>query len=216
MITDLDKKGYLRSELKAKQGEEERMHIMNVLRNVREVTRAFNMFFDMYAERVKPDSKQRLNKFLELNRPFGFTQENLIYLLCSEMIFVFVQNIEEFRSALLFAMKTPICYSVNRKRKRIDRRITLGRLLKSLKELGINKAEALNDIDYNLRNGLSHCLFWLEKTDDSKHPKLHLYYSEDVSFKRIHRISIADLYIKMRRQSIYTNCLLNVIGDWFG
>jgi len=88
--------------------------------------------------------------------------------------------------------------------------------LKSLNALGIEKADKLNGIDYNLRNGLSHCLFWVDEKGDTEHSKAHLHYSKDITFKNISWIDIADLYSKMRKQSIYTNCLLNVIADYFG
>ena len=215
MIADLGKKGYLRSELKAEQGEDDRMNFMNVLWNVRKVTDAFNMFFDMFVDRIKPDSKQRLRKFLELNKPYGLTEENLRYLLYSEMIFVFLQNVEEFRSALLFILKLPIRYNIREERKTVDGKTTLGTLLRSLNELGIKKADKLEVIDYNLRNGLSHGLFWVDEKSDQHHSKPHLHYAEDITFKNVKWISIADLYSKVRNQSIYTNCLLNVVGDWF-
>lgn len=216
MIKKLDKKGYLRSELKLEKGEEERMHAMDVLWNVRKVTHAFNMFFDMYVDKIKPDSKQRLKKFMELNKPYGLTEDDLRYLFYSTMIFVFLQNIEEFRFALLFIMKLPIHYSANGKEKIINRKTTLGTLLRSLEELRIKGTDKLSDIDYDLRNGLSHCLFWVDEKGDSEHSDPHLHYSRDIEFKSVDWISIVDLYSKTRNQSIYTNCLLNVIGDWFG
>lgn len=215
IIEDLDKRGYLRSELKLKEGEEQRKNSLNVLWNVRKVTHAFNMFFDMYIDKIKPDSKRRLKKFLELNKPYGLTEDDLRYLLISEMVFVFLQNIEEFRFALLFIMKLPICYSSKGKQKTINKKTTLGTLLKSLEELGIRRIDTLKNIDYDLRNGLSHCLFWFDEKGDTECPKPHVHYSEDITFKRVKWIRIADLYSKTRNQSIYTNCLLNVIEDWF-
>lgn len=208
IISDLDKKGYLRVELKEHSGEEDRNKIMNVLWNARKTTHAFNMFFDMYVDKVKPDSKQRLKKFLELNEPYGLTENDLRYLLYSQMIFVFLQNAEEFRTALLFVMKFD-------KDKKINKRTTLGNLLKRLKELEIKKAETLTDVDYELRNALSHGLFWFDEKGDLNHSKPHLHYSKDITFLNVHWISLADLYTKTRNQSIYTNCLLNVIADWF-
>jgi len=205
---DLDKKGYLRSELEVKKGEEGRVSSTNVLWNVRKVTHAFNMFFDMYVDKTKPDSKQRLKKFLELNKPYGLTEEDLRYLLYSELIFVFLQNIEEFRFALLFIMKLD-------KDEYINEEATLGTLLWRLKELGINKSDTLTDVDYDLRNGLSHCLFWFDEKGDPEHPEPHLHYSRDINFKNVSWISITNLYSKTRKQAIYTNCLLNVIGEWF-
>jgi hypothetical protein len=215
MIADLERKGHLRSELKVEGTDKERMKFMNVLWNTRKVTHAFNMFFDMYVDKIKPDSRQRLRRFLELNKPYGLTEEDLRYLLYSEMILVFLQNAEEFRYALLFILQLPIHYSIGKDGKEVNNKTALGTLLRSLMELGIEKADKLGVIDYKLRNGLSHGLFWFDEKADKHDSKPHLHYSEDISFKRIGCINLADLYLKMRNQSIYTNCLLNVIGDWF-
>jgi hypothetical protein len=207
MIHDLDNKGYLRSELKEEEGKEDRNKIMNVLWNVRKITHAFNMFFDMYVDKIKPDSKHRLKKFLDLNRPYGLTEDDLRYLLYSQMIFVYLQNAEEFRTALLFIMELD-------KDKKINKKTTLGKLLARLKELKIKKAETLTDtegaiyVDYQLRNALSHGLFWFDDKGD-------LHYAKDVTFQNVSWTSLPDFYSKMRNQSIYTNCLLNVIADWF-
>lgn len=208
IIADLDEKGYIRSELKTKQGEEKRKKIMDVLTNVSKITNAFNNFFDMYVDRIKPDSKNRLKNFLELNKPYGMTEEDLIYLLCSEMIFVFLQNIEEFRSVLLFIMKLD-------KDERINKKTTLGKLIRTLTDLGINKSEALNEVDYELRNGLSHGLFWLEKKGISPNRKLYLNYATDITFDSIKPISLKELETTARHQAIYTQCLVWLVTDWF-
>jgi hypothetical protein len=166
----------------------------------------------MYFDRVKPDSKQRLEKFLELNKPYGMTGEDLNYLLFSNMIFIFLNNAEEFRSVFLFIMKLPVQCS---KRRKIDKKTGLGQLLRGFREMQISKsAILLKDIDYTLRNCLSHGLYWFDSKDSHYH-KPHLHYSTDITFKKVVWINIADLYVKMRRQSLYTNCLLNVIANWF-
>ncbi len=210
MIVDLDKKGYLRSELKVKKGEEGRVNSEYVIKNVRKVTDAFNKFSSMYSD------KERQRKFIELNKPYGMTKTDLNYLFYSESVFVFLQNIEAFRAFLLFIMKLPIHYEVKGKKEKINSKTTLGKLLKGFKELGIRKTDALSDIDYNLRNGLSHGLFWLHEQGDSEHSKPHLHYSKDITFKNIKPITFDDLLSKARKQAIYTICLLYVIGDWFG
>jgi len=109
-------------------------------------------------------------------------------------------------------MKLPIHYSKNEK---INKKTTLGWLLKAFNELGIQKVDALNKIDVNLRNGLSHCLFWFDQKGDSEHPESHLHYATNITFQNIEWISIKDLFLKERQQSICTNCLVNVIADWF-
>lgn len=212
LLSDLKKKGYLRSELKEK-GEEGKANSEYVIENLRKVTDAFNKFNEMYVD------KEGQKKFIELNEPYGMTKTDLDYLFYSTSVSVFLVNIEAFRAFLLFIMKLPIRYDIKGKRKEIDSKSGLGTLLKSLKELGIKKADTLsdkrNDIDYNLRNGLSHGLFWLDEHGDSEHSKPHLHYSTDIAFKNIKLISFADLLSKTRKQAIYTICLLYVIGDWF-
>jgi hypothetical protein len=207
ILADLDKKGYLRSDLRIKQGENGRIYSEHVITNVREVTDAFNKLSDMYFD------KERQKKFLELNKPYGMTKKHLNYLFFSDMIFVFLQNIEAFRVFLLFILKSPIRSSKGKKR--IDEKTALHQLLVGLKELGIEKAGTLDVIDYDLRNGLSHCLFWLDKNGDSEHLRPHLRYSMDITFKRIRCISIGDFLSKSRKQAIYTKCLSYVILDWF-
>ena len=214
LMVDLNNKGFLRSELRLDSQQDERMNFMKVLWNVRKITGAFNQFLDIYVDKIKPDSKQRLKKVFELEKPYGLTEENLRYMLYSEMIFVFLQNIEEFRNALLFILKLPIRVS---KKRSINGKTTIGTLLKSLTELRIRNSERLNVIDCRLRNGLSHGLFWIDETKEQHFNRPHLHYVDDITFRSKEKncIDIADLYLKTRTQSIYTNCLLNVIGDWF-
>jgi hypothetical protein len=212
MLKDLDLKGYLRSKLRSTKGEQ-RENFMHVLLNVRKVTNAFNMWFDNYVDKAKPDSKQRLKKIIEIGE---LTEEDAVYLLYSEMVFVFQQTIEEFRSTLLSILKLPIQIEKNGKKKTaIHRKTTLNPLLGSLEKLKIAKADSLSKlIDIDLRNGLSHGLFWFSMKD-TECPEAHLHYSKDIDFRKICCVSISELYVKTRKQSLYTNCLLNVIGDWF-
>lgn len=206
MIADLDKRGYLRSELKIKKGEEGRVNSQHVIENLREVTEAFNKFNKMYGD------TENQKKFIELNKPYGMTKTYLNYLLYSLSVFVFLQNIEAFRAFLLYVMKLPIEVKGE---KEIHKKTTLGNLLKGIEKLGIRKADAISDIDYELRNGLSHGLFWLHQQGDSEHSEPHLHYSKDITFKEIEWISIYNLHLKARKQAIYTICLIYTIGEWF-
>ncbi len=110
MLKDLQSKGYLRPNLEAKKNEK---LIMNVLFNVRKTTSAFNKLFDIYAEKVKVDSKQKLVSLKKLSE---FTEEELTYLLFSEMVFIFLQCIEEFRSIILFILKLHVSVKRNGKK----------------------------------------------------------------------------------------------------
>lgn len=212
MIDSLNRKGYLRLELRGMQGETERAKIMNVLQNTLKMTKAFNMFFDMYVDKIKPDSKKRLVSFLELNKPYGMTEEDIYYLLFSNMVHVFLINAEQFRAELLHILKLPIPYSNGRT---INRKTTLGTLLLAFKEIDVSGIDSLlKDINFDLRNGLSHGLYWFDIKDaDYKEP--HLHYSKDITFNCIKLKGITDLFNETRLQSNYTNALLDVIADWF-
>ena len=113
LLSDLKKKGYLRSELKEKDSE-------YVIENSRKVTDAFNKFKEMYVD------KERQKKFIELNKPYGMTKTDLNYLLYSTSVSVFLVNIELFRVFLLFIMELPIHYKV--KGKPINCKTSLGTL----------------------------------------------------------------------------------------
>jgi len=204
LLSDLKKKGYLRSEL-MKKGEEGKTNSEYVIENLRKVNDAFNKFEEMYVD------KERQKEFIELNEPYGMTKTDLNYLFYSMSVSVFLVNVEAFRAFLLFIMKLPIPYEGHPEY--INCKTTLGKLLDRLKELEIEKADALSDIDCELRNGLSHGLFWLEQ-GDSEHSKPHLHYSTDITFKNIKTRNFDDLLSKTKKQAIYTICLLYVIGDF--
>lgn len=207
MLKDLEKKNFLRPNITAKNGQK---HFLNVMWNVQKISNAFNVWFDIYVDRRKPDSKQKLKRIMEIG---DIAEEEALYLLFSQMIFVFLQNIEELRSALLYVLKLPILVPNERT---INKKTTLNQLFLGLKNLGIKNADTLaNQIEGDLRNGLSHSLFWFEMKDNDC-SELHLHYSEDVEFSTISSpISITELFLKTRKQSLITNCLLNVIADWF-
>lgn len=209
VLKDLEVKGVVRSDLRSKEGEGQRALFLKVLLNVRKITSAFNVWFDIYVERKMPNSKQKLKQIMEIGE---LTEEETAYLLFSEMVFVFLQSIEEFRSSLLSVLKLPVTIE---KKVLIHSKTTLNQLLKNLVKLGTKKSESLNNrIDGDLRNGLSHGLFWFSMKDDEC-PEPHLHYSKDITFKKICCVTVTHLFETTRSQSMYTNCLLNVIADWF-
>jgi hypothetical protein len=209
MLKDLEKKGYLRTELRGKNGQ--RALILKVILNVRKITETFNHWFDIYVDMAKPDSKQKLKRIIEIGE---LSEEQTVILLFSEMIFVFLQNIEELRYILLHSLKLPIF--IKGDNRKIDKKTPLKQLLIGLDKLGIKNAPELNKlIESDLRNGLSHGLFWFERKNKDC-SETHLYYSKDMQFEEVcGPIGISELFEKTRKQSMYTNCLLNVIADWF-
>ena len=178
MLKDLEKKNYLRSDIIRRK---EQAPFTNVMLNVQKISKAFNVWFDVYVDRRKPDSKQKLKRIMEIGE---ITDEDVVYFIFSDMIFVFLQNIEEFRSAFLYILKLPILKK-NGKKRIIHNTTTLNQLFKGLDQLGIKNANLLPTlIEGTLRNGLSHGLFWFEMKDYDC-SQLHLHYSEDVELSKI-------------------------------
>jgi hypothetical protein len=124
MLKDLESKGFLRTELRSQDGQ--RAHILKVLLNVRKITKAFNDWFDIYVDKAKPNSKQKLKRIIEIGE---FSEEDAVILLFSNMIFVFLQNIEELRFTLLHILKLPIPIKDDRT---IDEKTALKQLLRGL------------------------------------------------------------------------------------
>ena len=182
MLKDLESKGYLRSEIRSQVGEK-RENFHHVLLNAIKITKAFNVWFDNYVDRVRPDSKHRLKQIIEIAE---ISEEDAVYLLYSEMVFVYLQTVEEFRFALLSILKLPIQIEKNGiKKVIINRKTTLNPLLDSLKKLKIQNVDSIRKItDVNLRNCLSHGLFWFSMKD-AECPETHLHYSKDIDFKEI-------------------------------
>lgn len=208
MLKDLETKGYLRTELRGKVGQREL--ILKVVLNVRKITETFNHWLDIYVDMAKSDSKQKLKRIIEIAE---LSEEEAVILLFSDMIFVFLQNIEQLRFTLLHILKLPIPV---KNEGDIDKKTTLNQLFIRLDKLGIkNACEMSKLLDGDLRNGLSHGLFWFERKN-KECSETHLYYSKDSEFKKIvGPVGISELFKITRNQSIYTNCLLNVIADWF-
>ncbi|MCL5949809.1 MAG: hypothetical protein M1490_04970 [Candidatus Bathyarchaeota archaeon] len=209
LLNDLKKKGYLRTELRSRNPQ--RALFLNVLLNVRRITKAFNDWFEIYVDKAKVDSKHKLQRILEIGE---LTDEDAVTLLFSDMIFVFLQNIEALRSSLLHIIKLPLVDKG--KGVKINQNTTLKQVLCNLERLNIKNAQLLSKIvEGDLRNGLSHGLFWFEYSDLNC-SELHLHYSRGNEFNEISDpIGISDLFKMTRKQSMYTNCLLNVIADWF-
>ncbi len=198
LFADLDKKGYIDSVFDRELSHVQKKRTEKVLWNMIDMTLSFNMLYDNIEDvaRALPDS-------------IGFSHlRRIIY---SQEIVIFLQAVESFREHLLLFLKMPIHYTSGNQRRTVNEKTGIGGLLRALDEIGIAKSsEILSRIDYRLRNGLSHFLFWFDENME------HIYYSKDIKFQEVERISIRELHEKVTLQSIYTRCLINLVLDWFG
>jgi len=83
-----------------------------------------------------------------------------------------------------------------------------GQLLIQLESLCGDKGKKIKDkIDWELRNGLTHGLVWIDR--------LAIRYPTDVTFSELREIRLDDLWKKARDQSKVTQCLIEVIPAWY-
>ena len=186
----LEKEGYLRARLR---GTIERTSFLKILTDSDKLFEAYNMLFRIF------EKKGRSKKFVEHNKRYGLYDKGLAYLFLSESIATFQRGVELFKNCFLFILKP---------RRGFKTKMTLGQFLKRLIDATGTKGQRLaQEIDVDLRNALAHGLFWMNRVE--------LVYCEDVALKKQKRIRLDNLWMKTRKQSIVTQCLIKLIADWY-
>jgi len=169
IFQELSNQHYLRPRLR---GSVERSKFFEILKCSNKLFDAYNMLFFIFTK------KGRSKEFVKHNeKKFGLREEGVVYLFLSESIDVFIRNTELFKNVFIFTLKT--CFFSRP-------RMTLGQFLQRLKEVSGTKGKMVaKEIDVNLRNALSHGLFWTDGVD--------IVYCEDVTLKRQKRIRLDNL-----------------------
>lgn len=209
IFTELYKQGYLRENLES----EERKVFIEILKTSNRLFDTFNMLFgisDFQGKFIRGRNKE----FVEHNKNYGFTEIRFANLLFSESISVFLRNVELFRCCFLFVLKTR-----KRKKRRKGEKtkqypffheMGIGQLLNALVHVCGGKGEKIKKkINCNLRNGLTHGLFWIDK--------LEVIYSTDITLSPAKRrqVKLDKLWMEAFKQSVITQCLIETIADWY-
>jgi len=194
LFGDLKGKGYLLPTLES----EQRKDFPKILETSDGLFDVFNMLFSI--PDVKGEFVYGKNKdFVEHNQDYGFTEKRYVNLLVSESLSVFLRNIELFRSCFLFVLKTKRGFSP---------RMGVGGLLIQLERICGDKGKKIKDkVNWMLRNGLAHGLFWLDG--------FTIRYATDISFREIKEIRLDDLWNEARKQSKVTQCLIKLVPAWY-
>lgn len=193
----LDSRGLLRPSLRGEKGEGTRTNYIRVEMNADRILASFSKFYDMYI-----DDKKR-KEFFKLAGGFGFTGEDLVHLLHSQLMFIFLLNTEMFKNWLTFVLKG------------IKPRTTLGQLFRKLIEQTQETGEALRvakHLDIDLRNSLAHFMFREDKST--------IYYYDFMKdgkhwILKEQEIENFDLFDKMREHNLLRTLFALVITDWY-
>ena len=197
----LDEKGLLRTKLRGTTSEEKRETYVLIEKNADRILASFNKFYDMYINEKKRE------RFFELTREFGFTDEDLMHLLHVQLMFTFLLNMETFKDFLIFILKN------------VSPRSTLGELLGKegmlvKQTLGTGEAKKISErLDIELRNSLAH--FTFREEEASIHCYDHKKRGNEWILKET-EIESADLLRKTQEQSLLRAIFASVIADWYG
>ena len=196
MFLALEKKEPVRPSLKGR-GED----FLEIIKDTDKIFKAFNKFFDIYMDKGKRD------KFFDLlSRNFGFTNEDLIYMLHSYMVFMFLAVTEMFKNTLVFILKD------------ISPTKTLGQLLGKrgilIKET--DEAKKIGEkLNIKLRNALAHFMFRKEGK------KIYYYQFEKKKEKEDwllvkREIDLGELYVMSLKHNTLNKLLVEMIPEWYG
>lgn len=194
LFNELKLKGCLLPTLESKQ----RKDFTKILKTSNGLFEVYNMLFGISIVKGK-FVQGRSKKFVDHNKEYGLTEKKYVNLIFSESLSAFLRNIELFRTCLLFNVKT---------NKQFSPKMGVGQLVNCLeKTCGKKGTKIKSKIDYELRNGLAHGMFWLEGSK--------IFYPKDITFNTIEEIRLDKLWAKARNQSIITQCLIAVIPAWY-
>lgn len=200
LLKALDQKGFVRTRLRGATREEKRETYALIQKNADRILEAFNKFYDMYMNEKKRE------RFFELTKEFGFTDEDLMHLLHVQLMFTFLLNTEMFKNFFTFILKN------------VKPTATLGNLFGkegTLAKQTLENGEARKiskRLDIELRNSLAH--FTFREVGASIHCYEHMKRNSEWVLNEI-EINSSDLFRKMQEQSLIRAIIASVIADWY-
>jgi len=204
LLRALEKDGLLREKLSGT-AQEKRQIIIEAQKNNDAILATFNKYYTFYFK------LEQREKYLEFMRSNGFTDLDLMHLLHTQMIFVFLANMETFKNFINLILKD----SAN---------LTLGHLfgkkgcltnLYAQKRIVAERHEGkivAKRLDIQLRNAFSHYTF----TEEGKNICCYISRKEEKNIILTQRkIPSSDLYNKTIEVSLMKAILGCLIADWY-
>jgi len=178
LLNDLKNEGCLR-----RASSSETIKFVEIMKDKNEISLAFNRLQDLFSTPAK------FQNFMERNKEH-FGDEDLSYLLISQLYFLSLVHAEMFRNLLLFYLKR------GRGENFYDK-MTLGKFLQKLKEISPIFGEKLEtELESIIRNSFAHGLFNIKAITGTE-PQLFCYESVG-NLENPTRFSLTDLMIKRK------------------
>jgi hypothetical protein len=197
MLVALEKKGYVREELRGKRTFERRELLVTIASNADGIIASMNKFYGFFFQ------KEKNRKFVEMMRKNGLNDEDLFHVLNVQLVFDFLLESESFKNIVQLILQN------------ISPKSPLGYLFDTLENATKKNGEAkriADRIDIDLRNGLAHFSFREENQEI-------FYYKYEKKegcwiLKESH-IESAKLLQKTREVSLMRALMGSIIPDWY-
>ena len=200
LLFALKAKGLLRKKLSGRIGERREI-VVEAEKNADKILASSNKFYDLFL------NKNKRTEFLELTHKYDFSDENLMHLLHSQLIFGFLLNMETFKNFLMLVLEGSSSHDTLGSLFSKD-----GTLIKQTKENGEAK-KVSERLDICLRNSLAHFAF------KEVGQTIHYYsYSKKGNITNLYegKISSSDLLAKIHEVSLMRALLGCLIADMYG
>jgi hypothetical protein len=146
---------------------------------------------------LEPESK--LERFL-VSQKVGFTDQNAGMVWFYELLSVFLDATESFRSFLALILRQKGPFKGN---------LTLGTLIRALKqECSEFGPQFASEVDVGLRNPIAHGRYWLRKTADGS---IYLNYCEELGEVPTIRL-LSEIAIVIKKQALFGNCVTETVS----
>ena len=197
MLVVLEKKGFVREELRGKKAFERRDMHVSIASNADQILASLNKFFGCYFE------KEKNLPFIDMMYKNGLKDEDLFHILNVQLIFDFLLDSESFKNLLQLMLQN------------VNPKSPLGTLFRTLENATQETGEAkkvIDRINVDLRNGLAHFLFKEERAKIFyyKHEK-----KEDCWILKESSLESAELLKKTQEVSLMRALMACIMADWY-
>ena len=185
LLDELKSKNLIRKGIAQK----DREKLAAIWQNSKQVGNAFNVMFSIF------DSEEKINSFVKKCTEENITHGVLTYTLVSQIFGIALLNFESvFKTSLLFFLREDAGFT---------RRMTLGQMIRTLKDVSTFGNQVEDKVDFKLRNSLAHGTFWFGNGI--------VFLAENSYLEQIQPIPLGDFLIRIKEQNIVAHALIKAL-----
>ena len=168
-------------------------------RQMQEITIRVYEHFNTWNALNELELDSKLERFL-VSQKVGFTDQNSGKVWFYELLSVFLDATESFRSFLALVLRQKGSFKGN---------LTLGTLMRALKqECRRFGPQFASEVDVGLRNAIAHGRYWFRKASDGS---IYLSYCEELGEVPTTRL-LSEIAVVIKKQSLFGNCVTETVS----